>query len=240
MGEITNLPISTKRITELDANTSIEDSDLFVTVNGGVDKNITGLVIKDTMTAIAETSNNTMPSVTGSATFTNATNNITLAGFGAIAGLEVGDVYEVTGTASNNKIFTVEVITDSDNVIVNQAHAGGATTKSLVNETVTCTITLVSKWKVAPLGLGQGQVDMLASRALGVGYTANKNRSMSVYVTVLMAGGFSTASIDGVDISALSAGASAPIHATHSLTVGADSIYLLTNSGQLTDWIETR
>ncbi len=57
MGEITNLPISTKRITELDANTSIEDSDLFVTVNGGVDKNISGLVIKDEMAQVFDSLN---------------------------------------------------------------------------------------------------------------------------------------------------------------------------------------
>lgn len=74
------------------------------------------------------------PSITGSATFTNSTNNVSLTGIGDIAGLEVGDVYKVTGSASNDKEFTVEVITDSNNVIFNQSHAGGTTTKSLVDE----------------------------------------------------------------------------------------------------------
>jgi len=178
--------------------------------------------------------------VTGTATFTNATNNIALVGFGAIAGLEVGDVYEVTGTASNNKLFTVEVITDADNVIVNQAHAGGATSKSLVNETVACTITLVSKWKVAPLGLGQGEVNLTTSRALGVVYTANKNRSMSVYIAMTMATGLNTAVIDGIDASLIGEAGGGNITGTHSLTVGVGSVYTLSNIGSLVGWVETR
>jgi len=116
--------------------------------------------------------------VTGTATFTNSTNNIALTGIGSI-GLDVGDVVQVTGTASNNKLFTVEVITNSGNVIVNQAHAGGTTSKSLVNETVSATVTLVAKWFNAPIGLGQGWV--APSRSSGVTYT-NTRRAMSVNV----------------------------------------------------------
>jgi hypothetical protein len=117
--------------------------------------------------------------ITASATFTNSTNNIALTGIGSI-GLEIGDVVQVTGTASNNKLFTVEVITDSGNVIVNQAHAGGTTSKSLVNETVSATVTLVAKWFNAPIGLGQGWV--APSRSPGVTYTNNTLRAMSVNV----------------------------------------------------------
>ena len=116
--------------------------------------------------------------VADTATFTNSTNNIALTGIGSI-GLEIGDVVEVSGTASNNKLFTVEVITDSGNVIVNQAHAGGTTTKSFVDETVSATITLVAKWFNAYPGLGQGFVTK--NLTLGATYTSLTNRSMQVH-----------------------------------------------------------
>jgi len=119
--------------------------------------------------------------ITGTATFTNSTNNIALTGIGSI-GLEIGDVVQVTGTASNNKLFTVEVITDSGNVIVNQAHAGGTTTKSLVDETVSATVTLLTKWFNAPIGLGQGWANVTSSRTTGVVETNNTKRSISVFL----------------------------------------------------------
>jgi len=122
--------------------------------------------------------------ITGTATFTNSTNNIALTGIGSI-GLEIGDVMQVTGTANNNKLFTVEVITDSGNVIVNQAHAGGTTIKSLVNETVAATVTLLTKWFNAPLGLGQGWVDVLGSRSSGVIYTNPTGRPIALSVRII-------------------------------------------------------
>jgi hypothetical protein len=124
----------------------------------------------------------TASAITASATFTNSTNNIALTGIGSI-GLEIGDVVQVTGTASNNKLFTVEVITDNDNVVVNQAHAGGTTTKSLVDETVSATVTLLAKWFNASPGLGQGIVDVTSLRAFGVVYTGIPNRQIFVMVS---------------------------------------------------------
>ena len=121
-------------------------------------------------------------SVTGSATFTNSTNNIALTGFGAIAGLEAGDVYSVTGTTNNNKEFTVEVITNDNNVIVNQAHAGGTTTKSLVGETSSCTIKLLTKWYNASAVIGKGRVDLTSSRTLGVTQTNSSGFPFAVEV----------------------------------------------------------
>ena len=121
--------------------------------------------------------------VTGTAIFTNSTNNIALTGIGSI-GLEIGDVVEVTGTSSNNKLFTVEVITDDDNVIVNQAHAGGTTSNSLVNETVSATVDLVVKWFSAPLGLGQGWVLVTGSRSADVLYTNPLPRAIGVGVNI--------------------------------------------------------
>ena len=120
--------------------------------------------------------------VTDTATFTNSTNNIALTGIGSI-GLEIGDVVQVTGTASNNKLFTVEVITDSGNVIVNQAHAGGTTSKSLRAETADAVITLFAKWFNAPTGLGQGVVDVTSLRAIGVVYTGIPNRQIFVMIS---------------------------------------------------------
>jgi hypothetical protein len=135
--------------------------------------------------------------LTGTATFTNSTNNIALTGIGSI-GLEIGDVVQVTDTASNNKLFTVEVITDDDNVVVNQAHAGGTTIKSLVNETVSATVTLVSKWFSAAYTLGQGTVDQDSVRSAGVTYTNNTGRVLTVYTTLRDAGaGFIEYLIDG-------------------------------------------
>ena len=125
--------------------------------------------------------------VAGTATFTNSTNNIALTGIGSI-GLEIGDVVRVTGTASNNKLFTVEVLTDSGNVIVNQAHAGGTTTKSLVDETVSATVTLIAKWFNAPASLGQGWVEVTPSRSLGSNFTNATKRAIQVAVNFTQTG----------------------------------------------------
>jgi len=121
--------------------------------------------------------------ITGTATFTNSTNNIALTGIGSI-GLEIGDVVQVTGTASNNKLFTVEVITDDDNVVVNQAHAGGTTSKSLVDEIVSATVTLITKGFNAALGVGQGWVNVLGSRSSGVIYTNPTGRTIALSVRI--------------------------------------------------------
>jgi hypothetical protein len=117
--------------------------------------------------------------ITGSTVFAQSTNNIALTGIGSI-GLAVGDVITVTGTSSNNKDFTVEVITDANNIIVNQAHAGGTTTKSLVNQTATSTITLLARGKFAPIGLGQGWVNQTSARSIGVVYTNTLNRPLVI------------------------------------------------------------
>lgn len=120
----------------------------------------------------------------GFATFTNSTNNISLVGIGAIEGLEAGDVLQVSGSTNNNTEFTVEVITDANNVIVNQAHAGGTTSKSLIDETATVVIKLLSKWYNAEIGLGQGWVDVTASRTATVNHPSLTNRSMRIAVSI--------------------------------------------------------
>ena len=187
--------------------------------------------------------------LTGTATFTNSTNNIALTGIGSI-GLEVGDVIQVTGTASNNNLFTVEVITDSGNVIVNSAHAGGTTSKSLVNETVSATVTLLSKWVNAPVGLGEGWVSLMAGRAKDIIYTNNTGRSLSVMVSVADVTNDDaniTAYVDDLQLSVsednpYSDSASAS-RATVSFLVPNESTYeinFLTDSDTLNTWVELR
>jgi hypothetical protein len=118
--------------------------------------------------------------VTGTATFTNSTNNIQLTGVGILAGLEVGDVIQVSNSVSNNKEFTVEVIT-TNNIEVNQAHAGGSSDKSLINEsgTVGVTVQLLAKWYEATQGVGQGWVNMTSSRSANVTYTNSTGRPIT-------------------------------------------------------------
>ena len=127
-----------------------------------------------------------LPTITGIFTATNATNNINLTGVGSLTNLEVGDVIQILGTttAQNDGYFTVEVITDANNIIVNQAHAGGTTSKSLIDETSTTsvTISIFCKWYNAPIGLGQGWVSVTSSRSAGVTYTNTTSRSISVNI----------------------------------------------------------
>lgn len=101
------------------------------------------------------------PTITGSATFAGTTQNINLTNIGNIT-LAIGDVIEVTGTTSNNKLFTVESIVDNNNIVVNYEHRGTSTpapSKRLANETASnCTVKLYNRAKNAPLGQGQGWV----------------------------------------------------------------------------------
>ena len=120
--------------------------------------------------------------VSGTATFTNSTNNVSLTGIGS-RGIEIGDVVEFSGTVSNDGLYTAEVLTDANNIVFNQAYAGGTTTKSLVNETVSATVTLVAKWFNASVGLGRGNVDVLGSRSTGVTYTNDMPRELFLVVS---------------------------------------------------------
>jgi len=157
---------------------------------------------------------------------------------------------QVTGTASNNKLFTVEVITDSGNVIVNSAHAGGTTSKSLVNETVSATVTLLSKWVNAPVGLGEGWVSLMAGRAKDIIYTNNTGRSLSVMVSVAdvtLDDANITAYVDDLQLSVSEdnpySDAASASRATVSFLVPNESTYeinFLTDSDTLNTWVELR
>lgn len=182
--------------------------------------------------------------LTGTATFTNSTNNIALTDIGLISGLEVGDVIQVSGSSNNDKEFTVEVITDGDNVIVNEAHAGGTTSKSLVDETVSVTVKLLAKWYNAPVGLGQGWVDVSGSRSSGNLETNDTKRSIDVAISVEDTNASATIDfeIDGnvvLDPQVFSTGS---CRASITITIPAGSTYKMTfSSGDtISKWWELR
>ena len=162
-------------------------------------------------------------SVTGSTVFTQSTNNIALTGIGSI-GLEIGDVVRVSGTADNNGLFTAEVLTDSGNMIFNQAHAGGTTSKSFVDETVSATVTLIAKFYNAAKGLGQGAVNVTSSREKNVSYTNSTNRalSVSVYLNNTVAGGNWRALIEVPNVSLAS---SSGVDSASSTTEPVESLF---------------
>ena len=126
---------------------------------------------------------------TGTATFTATTNNINLTGIGV--GAEIGDVIQISGAidAKNNSEFTIEAITDANNIIVNQAHANKGTTKNVAARSgdTGVTVKLLAKWYNAPLGLGQDWVDVTTSRAAGTTYPNYTNRSIVVKCTSYVA-----------------------------------------------------
>lgn len=119
---------------------------------------------------------------TGTATFTATTNNINLTDIGI--DVEIGDVIQISGAedAKNNSEFTVEVITDANNIIVNQAHANKGTSKNIANRAgdTDVTVKLLAKWYNAPMGLGQDWVDVTASRALVTTYTNSTGKPILI------------------------------------------------------------
>lgn len=122
---------------------------------------------------------------TGTATFTDTTNNINLTGIGV--GIEIGDVIQISGAedAKNNSEFTVEVITDNDNIIVNQAHANKGTTKNIATRASDAgvTVKLLAKWYNASDSLGRDWVEVTDSRVAGVTYPNNIKRGFDIAIT---------------------------------------------------------
>lgn len=122
---------------------------------------------------------------TGIVSFNSTTNNIQLTNIVTSLGLEIGDVIQISGAtdSKNNSEFTVEVVTDNNNIIVNQAHANKSTTKNVANRIsdTGVTVKLLAKWYSAPLGLGQGFVILTGIRAKGTIYPNNTNRTISVF-----------------------------------------------------------
>lgn len=180
----------------------------------------------------------------GTATFTNATNNINLTGIGI--GVEVGDVIQITGSTNNNGEFTIEVITDNNNIIVNQAHAGKSRTvspiglKSLINETATVTVKLLAKYYNASNGLGQDWVDVTENRTVNISYPNITNREIFVaYTSTQIGSGSSTIEINGKI--ALAAQQSSVVGAVNlTLPISKRNNYLVNGSNTKLYWREKR
>lgn len=167
-------------INDLTAKTTPVDNDIFAIEDSEDSFSKKKLSFKD----LKDNISSSLPSITGTASFTNSTNNINLTGLGDLEGLEIGDVIQISA-AVNSGEFTIEDILDSNSVIVNEAHAGGATSKSLTNSTTGATIKLLCKWYNAPIGLGQGWVDVTGDRSEGATYTSPKNRAIQSMINLL-------------------------------------------------------
>lgn len=128
----------------------------------------TGLVGKQYVDAsIPDLAGYLQPSITGSCTTNGTTDNtLALTGIVPALALETGDVIQITGSTGglNDKLFTVESITDDNSIIVNYEHAGnrGDGSLKLADETATVTIKRIAKWFNAPLGMGQAWVETSA------------------------------------------------------------------------------
>lgn len=188
-------------------------------------------------TAVSKTLNVVLAK--GSATFTNSTNNIALTGIGK--DVEVGDVIQISGAANarNNSEFTVEVITNDNNIIVNQAHAGGTTTKSLVSETANVTVKLLCKWYLSKIGLGQGWVNVNASRAANTPYLSQPNRETKVNIRLDPGGaGARTLLVDNIPVSSFSVDGTSSVTFYLETIVPSGSEYEI--NGAFSDWLELR
>ena len=177
---------------------------------------------------------------TGTATFTATTNNINLTGIGI--GVEVGDVIQISGAtdAKNNSEFTIEVITDANNIIVNQAHANKGTTKNVANRAsdTEVTVKLLAKWYNAPLGIGQDWVILTGSRLINTTYNNLCRRSIKIAIN------FSTGTSGEIEVNGVFAGigASTVTQATGGLTTIAPNgaTYKYIGGAALLRWSELR
>lgn len=177
---------------------------------------------------------------TGTATFTATTNNINLTGIGI--GVEIGDVIQISGAedAKNNSEFTVEVITDNDNIIVNQAHANKGTTKNVGTRTsdTGVTVKLLAKWYNASDGLGQGLVEMTGSRTIGTTYSNPTNRTISIYARVAVVG--DSYFFENGNVISIQGATGVVENITHSMTISRGSTYSVGNAGTLGAFWEKR
>lgn len=124
------------------------------------------------------------PAMTGSATLNGTTDNtVQSTDIVTALALEVGDVIRIQ-YSGYDKLHTVESITDDNSIIVNYEHAGnrGNGSLRLADETTTVTITRIAKWYNAPLGQGQGWVDVTASRPKNTLITNTTGRTIEALI----------------------------------------------------------
>ena len=178
---------------------------------------------------------------TGTATFNSTTNNINLTGIGI--GVEIGDVIQISGAddAKNNSEFTVEVITDNNNIIVNQAHANKDTSKNVAYRSgdTGVTVKLLSKWYNAPIGLGQGWVVLTSTRTKTTLYPNNTKRTIGVSITGIAGNYVYVISNNGVTVS--SADVEGGITAfLYSEIVPGEYQFTASTAGNVLAWAERR
>ena len=183
------------------------------------------------------------PSVTGQVIFSNSNNRIELTGVNTWDGFEIGDVIEVTNSLSNDDVYTIESFPNAQQAIVNAAHAGGTTSKSLTTEVLTAgvTVTLVCKAKDAPLGYGQGWVAV--SRFGGVTYTNTTGRVILYAFNLFLNGAGTTATssftIDGLEVFDISTSLDREYNSSWAIPAGVTYGNTWTN-GTATDTFEFR
>lgn len=178
---------------------------------------------------------------TGTATFTATTNNINLTGIGI--GVEIGDVIQISGAddSKNNSEFTVEVITDVNNIIVNQAHANKGTSKNVATrESDTgVTVKLLAKWYNASDSLGRNWVDVTANRTAGTTYPNITNRGFSVEVVAIGTNTSITRTV-GTDATAIANSNSGSWVIAPFVVPKGDSYSITTIAGSIHSWKELR
>lgn len=191
-------------INSLTAETTPVDTDnLAIQETGGPLKKLTWANIKATLKTYFDTlySKLTPTIATGTATFTATTNNINLTGIGV--GIEIGDVIQISGAddSKNNSEFTIEVITDANNVIVNKAHANKGTSRNVATRAsdTGVTVKLLAKWYNAPIGLGRGAIPYSKTeKDLSIVRLNNTGRELFIDVLVSIGTyGYIQTSIDG-------------------------------------------
>lgn len=183
---------------------------------------------------------------TGTATFNSTTNNINLTGIGI--GVEIGDVIKISGAedAKNNSEFTVEVITDANNIIVNQGHANKGTTKNVATRASNALVTvkLLAKYYNAPPSLGRDYVNMAASRTHSTNYPNNTKREIIAAVEIGSGNPQGCqAYVDGKRV-AYCVNTTSNTNTTITFTVPAGSTYYANNNGtggsSVNFWYECR
>lgn len=213
--------------------TPIDTDNLAIQETGGLLKKLSFANLKNWILSLFN------PSLTGTVSFNSTTNNINLTNIVTALGLEIGDVIQISGSTNNNDYYTVEVITDNNNIIVNQSHANksltytdGTRTKTLNTETSSVTIKLVSKYYNAPSGLGQNWVDVTSSRLANIVYENKTNRNIKVSIVKATSGASSLTTffkVNGEDVAI--AYSTTSINSTIYCEIPANSKYLSTTVG---------
>lgn len=226
-------------INSLTAKTTPVDTDnLAIQETGGLLKKLTWANIKATLKTYFDTLYNlynpTPIIATGTATFTATTNNISLTGIGV--GVEIGDVIQISGAidAKNNSEFTVEVITNANNIIVNQAHTNKGTSKNVATQVgdAGVTVKLLAKWYNAPIGLGQADVLF----PLSVNTTRQNLTGRPILITIYPTSGSGVIMLQNITTgSNILATVASGVSAVGTTLIGVNEIYKWTiNSGSPT------